>query len=206
MAVGIDCSLASVSLGGISKTHGKIRAKATAKRWRKDVDYFTRLRDVSKSHDLIHDLLAELRVMPELDQIFIAIEEPVAMGHMQRNQGNSIKQQIEINGALLGGLLRWGFPHIYQIQANQWRKVVADDLGITTHHTKWNPNGEGKFRAKEWVKKFHPKWDGQWDDLIRSSKHGLIPRPEKSIAKAEQSDDRYEALAMAQWARLNLAK
>jgi hypothetical protein len=204
VAIGMDVSLYSISIAGCARLAGgkARRAKCVKLAWEKDTDYFERIKQAAKPENLMFDLFSALKVEPELNQVFIAIEEAVSFGHIQRNAGQTIKQQIQISGALMGGLLRYGWPNLYEIQANTWRKVVADDLGITTHHTKWNPNKtEGKFRAKEWVQQFHPNWDGSWPDMIRSSKRGLIPRPEKSKARAEQSDDRYEALAMMEWMR-----
>jgi len=205
VAVGIDVSLYSISIAGCARlSDGKMRrAQAIKHAWEKDDDYFTvRMKEAAKPEYFMFDLFSALKVEPELAQVFIAIEEAVSFGHIQRNAGQAIKQQIQISGALIGGLLRYGWPNLFEIQANTWRKVVADDLGITTHHTKWNPTKkEGKFRAKEWVQQFHPKWDGHWPDMIRSNKRGLIPQPETSKAQPEQSDDRYEALAIMEWMR-----
>ena len=46
------------------------------KRWDKNFHYFERLKDAAKSHDLIHDLIGQLGMTPEIDEIFIAQEEP----------------------------------------------------------------------------------------------------------------------------------
>lgn len=208
VCVGIDSSYYSISLGGIAKTRdGKIRAAAVTKRWDRQTDYFTRLLDAAKIHELMHELFLTLKVEAELHEVYIVHEEPVAISHFQKGASQVIKQQMEIGGALLGGILRWGWKNVWQIQAQQWQKPVAEALGITTHHTKWNPTKkEGKFRAKEWIEKFHPKWDGHWPDIIEHSKLGMIPRPDSSKARGKQSDDRYEALAMANFMRLELKK
>ncbi len=202
VVVGADISTYSISLGGMALlSDGKIRsAKAVRLGWEKDTDYFERMKDAANAQNPMHDLFSALRLEPELAQVFIAVEEAVSFGHLQRHASNSAKQQLQISGAFLGGLLRYGWKNIYEIQANQWRKVIADDLGITIHKTKWSPGGEGKFRAREWVEKFHPKWDGHWPDMIRTQR-GLITKPEASKAKAQQSDDRYEALAAMWWMR-----
>lgn len=207
VAVGADVSLYSISLGGIAMTaDGKVRtAKAVKHAWEKDYDYFLRMKEAAKPEYFMFDLFSALKVEPELEQVYVAVEEAVSFGHIQRHASNAIKQQIQISGAFIGGLLRYGYKDIYEIQANSWRKLVAEDLGITTHHTKWNPDKKvGKYRAQQWVEKFHPKWDGHWPDMIRSTKRGLITRPENSKAKGEQSDDRYEALAIAWWMRQQL--
>lgn len=201
VSVGVDISVSSVSLAGIAKTKsGKIRnAKAISCRWSKEVDYFERMKQAAQAHDLMHELFAALKVDCELHEVYIAIEEPVAIGHLQRGVSMHVKQQLEICGAFMGGLLRYGWLNLHQIQWQTWAKLIADDLGITTHHTKWNPDKHiGKYRAQQWVEKFHPKWDGHWPDLVQNSKHGLVPRGD-SKAKGKQSDDRYEALGVMNW-------
>jgi hypothetical protein len=205
VALGIDASMSSISIAGTAqlKSGKRRRARAVAIRWERGTDYFERMEAASRAHTAVLDLLGMLKVMPDADQVYIAIEEPVSYGHLKRGQSAFVKQQCQISGALIGGLLRWGWKQIFEIQANSWRKIVADDLGITIHHTKWNPEGrssnQGKYRAQEWVEKFHPKWDGHWPDLITHTKRGLIHRPEGSHAKGQQSDDRYESLAMMEW-------
>lgn len=208
LCIGADVSMSSISLGGIAKTkEGKMRVGAVTLRWEKGTDYFTRLKGAAKCHDIVHELCINMRVQAELDEIHIAVEEAVAIGYLKRAQSAWVKQQLQISGAFLGGLVRWGYFDIREIQAQQWQKHVADDLGITTHHTKWSPTKkEGKFRAREWIEQFHPKWDGHWPDLIKDEKLGLISRPEGRKAQAVQSDDRYEALAMAHWMREELKR
>lgn len=205
VAVGADVSTYSISLAGMAKLgNGKLRsAKAVTLRWEKDTDYFKRIRDASQCQNLMFDLFAALKVEPELVNVFIAVEEAVSFGHMQRHQSKSMKQQLQISGAFLGGLLRWGWNNLYEIQANQWRKYVAEELGITTHHTKWGKGRDGKYRSQEWVENFHPKWDGKWPDII-SAKRGMIPRPEGSKAQGVQPDDRYDALGIMWWMRKEL--
>lgn len=208
VCIGADVSMSSISLGGIALTRdGKIRTGAVTRRWQKNTDYFTRLSDAAKAHDIVHDLFIEMRVQAELDEIHFAVEEAVAIGYLKRAQSAWVKQQLQISGAFLGGLVRYGYKDIREIQAQQWQALVAADLGITTHHTKWNPDKKtGKFRAKQWIVKFHAKWDGGWPDLINDAKLGLIARPEGRKAQAVQSDDRYEALAMAAWMREELRR
>ena len=203
VAVGADVSTYSIALAGCAKlSNGKLRqAKAISLRWEKGTDYFQRIKDAAKGHDLMLDLFSALKVEPSSHEVFIAVEEAVSFGHMQRHQSNSLKQQLQISGSFLGSLVRWGYPNIYEIQANQWRKLVAADLGITTHHTKWGKGADSKYRSQEWVEEFHPKWDGHWPDCITHTTRGLIPRPEGSKAKGVQPDDRYDALAIMNWMR-----
>jgi hypothetical protein len=159
---------------------------------------------------------------PEIDEIFIAQEEPFPAhgGFTGRGHSQTLKQQAEISGAFLGGLIRYGYAQVFQIGNHQWRGIIARDLTeltgeeITTHHTKWRspelaaiynckPTDSGKFRSKQWaLDVVNPQCGGRvedWPDIISTSKHGKIPRPENSKAKAIQPDDRYDALAIMQW-------
>jgi len=220
VAVGLDTSTYSISGAAIAMRKGKLTPMTTnVIRWEKGTDYFDRMRGAAKASDFMLDLLGP-HIGAELNQVFIAIEEPVSYGHLQRAQSQSVKQQIQISGAMIGGLLRWGWNNIYEIQANQWRKLIADDLGITTHKSKYQdanylplPKGYsvlagsvGKFRSKQWVQEFHPDWDGGWPDLIKHNKLGVISKPPESKAKAFQPDDRYDALPMCEWMRREIER
>jgi hypothetical protein len=167
-------------------------------RWERDIDYFTRLAQAAKAYDHIHALLAGLKMSIGKDDIYIAVEEPWPFHMVKQAESNALKQQAQISGAFLGGLTHYGYFNIQEIPANHWRQVVAKDLGITIHHSKWNPDKRiGKFRAKEWALS---RFDiPEFVDLIQHSKRGLIPRPDESKARAVQSDDRYEAVAIAKW-------
>ncbi|SRR5580765_521512 len=220
VAIGIDTSTYSISGAAIAMQIGELTPVRTHTiRWEKGTDYFKRMRDASMAHDFIHELLGPF-VGPKDEEVFIAIEEPVSYGHLQRMQSQSVKQQIQIQGSLMGGLLRWGWQNIFEIQSNQWRKIIADDLGITTHKSKYQseeflplpkgyhvaPTAVGKFRSKQWVEQEHPDWDGKWPDLISHNKLGVIAKPETSKAASFQPDDRYDALAMMDWMRRELDK
>lgn len=174
---------------------------AVVKRWEKGTDYFTRLADAARGVELVHALIAQLKMIPERDDVYIAIEEPFSFGQHKSFNSNSLKQQAQISGSFLGGLVKYGYDHLFEINNVWWRQIVAAELGITTHFSKWNPDKKiGKFRAKQWVEN---KWPGRFDfpDLIDHPKRGLIPKPADSRARARQSDDRYEAIAMATYMR-----
>ena len=225
MACGFDQSLGVVAGAAfaydstLDRTIGPV---TISRRWAKDEDYFDRIHFLSKSHEMVQDLAAELAILIEPEDIFIAYEEPFPLGMVGRMESNSLKQQAQMSGAMVGGWLRWGYRNLYEITAHDWRSLVAAELGITTYHKKWNdpklvapksfkfhcaPKDVGKFRAKQWVLDLHPEWGiPEWPDIIASSKHGLIPRPEDSKAQARQSDDRYEAAAMAEWMSRELLK
>src|SRR3954470_20549032 len=132
VAIGGDISMTSISIAGTAMlTDGKRRRPKTAVvRWERGTDYYQRMTEASRAHDLVHELFTALKIIPEAERVYFALEEPISYGHVARRETNSIKQQCQISGAFMGGLLRWGWQNIYEIQANQWRKVVADDLGI----------------------------------------------------------------------------
>lgn len=219
MVCGFDTSMSSIAGAavGYDRTLKKFRGpEFVMMRWSKEDEYFDRLREAAKSHELVQVLQSNLGLMLNLDEIFIAQEEPVPYGMFNKGVSAFMKQQCEISGAFLGGLVRYGYANIWQINSMQWRQMVAHDLGITTHHTKWKdpklaaeynakPSDSGKFRSKQWA--LHPAFhDGQifpneipdWPEIIET-KDGKIPRPEESKAKAVQCDDRYDALAIMEW-------
>jgi hypothetical protein len=217
-AIGFDTSHSSLAAAivGFDAVLGKKKGpKFAMLRWSREDDYYLRLLEASKAHELIFDLQAEVGFSPPLDRIFIAQEEPWPPhgGFTGRGVSMTLKQQAEISGAFLAGLLRYGYQNIWQIRNDQWRKLIADDLGVTIHFSKWRstdlalrfnckPADSGKFRAKEWA--LDGFFDGfpdeipDWNDLI-NSKDGKIPRPEGSVAKAVQPDDRYDSLAILAW-------
>jgi hypothetical protein len=182
-------------------------------RWEKDDDYFSRLKEACNSQLLVEGLLQELGLILSMDEVFIAQEEPWPLGMIRGGLSNFLKQQAEISGAFLGGLVRWGYTNVSQMNSIRWRQMVAADLGITTHHSKWRspelaarfnckPADSGKFRAKQWALNpgyaFMGAFENEipdWPDII-SSKDGKKPRPEGSKAKGVQPDDRYDALAV----------
>lgn len=217
MVCGFDLSLSSVA--GAAYAYDRITDTFKGPvfvswRWGKGTEYYDRITDCSRSFDWIEQLQTELGVLLELDDVFIAVEEPFPFGMVKQMESNALKQQSEISGAFLGGLLRYGYKNIFQISANQWRQIVAAELGITIHHTKYNytsnpfqyaPSGKGsgKWRSKEYGLKFNLP---DWPDMIDSSKHGKIPRPEESKAKAVQPDDRYDAYAIMEWMKSERAR
>jgi len=186
-------------------------------RWTKEDHYFERLKWAAKSHEFILALQAQLVMSISPEKIFIAEEEPWPFGLTKGGESSWLKQQAEMSGAFLGGLVRYGFQNVSQMNTIRWRKVVADELGITTHVSKWKdptlagkynttPDNVGKFRTKQWALNPGYAFQGTFSeevpdfpDIISNAKLGRIPRPEGSRAKAVQPDDRYDALAVC-WA------
>lgn len=216
--IGVDLSPASIALAALNydpklkKIYGP---GFHMHRWKPEDHYFTRMKDLAKAFSLVNAVLNEVKFFGSDVDVWIAVEEPWPFGMVGRAQSQSLKQQAEMSGAFLGGLLRNNYQNIFQIQANSWRKIVADDLGITTHHSKWKdpalaavynctPGDTGKFRAKQWA--LQRKFPGNaeipdWPEIINHRQLGRIPRPADSRHKAIQCDDRYDALAVMMWMR-----
>jgi len=213
--LGFDLSMSSIAGAGIGwdATLKKFKGpNFIYLRWEKDDDYFARLREAAGAQLLVEGLLAELSLFLNLEDVFIAEEEPWPMGLVRGGMSSFMKQQAEISGAFLGGLVKWGYQNVSQMNSIRWRQMVANDLGITTHHSKWRdpklaadynctPKDSGKFRSKQWALNYFsgeefPEDVPDWPDIINSKKDGKIPRPEGSVAKAVQPDDRYDALAV----------
>lgn len=224
MVAGFDQSASSIAGAAMAYDHTlrKIRGpQFEIISWGKGDHYFDRLAQASKSWELVIGLQSMLGISIGPERIWIAQEEPFPPGDfVRRGNSQALKQQAEISGAFLGGLLRFGFTNLWQIGNHNWRGLVADELGISIHFSKWSnatvkplpqewnahPKHTGKFRAKQWA--LRSQWDNlipQWPDLI-NSKDGKISRPDGSRAKAMQSDDRYEAIAICEWLRRELFK
>jgi hypothetical protein len=195
--------------------------------WTKDDHYFKRIKEAVSAHNFIHDMQAQLNVTPEMDEIWIAQEEPFPphSSFTRKGQSTALKQQAELSGAFLGGLLRWGYPLIFQCGNTQWRQNVARQLSeetgqdITLYPQKWRdpqlaaqynckPQDSGKFRSQQWSFRVLEPWTVQrggneipdFPPLVV----GKTPRKEDSRAKAVQPDDRYDALAIMDWMRVEI--
>ena len=187
-------------------------------RWETKHDYFWRIREAANSFQIVLDLQHLLGISMGQDNIYIAQEEPWPLGMAGAKSNFTsgyLKQQAEISGAFLGGLSRFGYVNIVQMNSMRWRSMVASDLGITTHFSKWRdpalvkrynclPKDSGKFRSKQWALDSPPfKEHFQYEipdlpDIIKT-KAGNTLRPEGSKARALQPADEYDALAVM-WA------
>lgn len=235
MICGFDVSMSSIAGAAIAydRTCDRHRGPVfVMRRWSKEDHYFDRLKMAAKSHELILDLCAELRVVMASNEIYIAQEEPFPphTKFMGRGHSGFLKQQAEVSGAFLGGLLRYGYDQIHQVGNTTWRKVVADQISeatgedVTLHPPKWRsgklaqiynckPDDSGKFRVVQWTHDIFEPWAVQqcgsegipeWPHIIESNKLGKIPRPETSKAKAIQPDDRYDALGIMEALRVEI--
>jgi hypothetical protein len=216
--MGFDLSMSSLAGAGIGydETLKKfVGPEFVYLRWEKEDEYFDRLKEANHAELWVQAILDELGMILNLDEVFIAQEEPWPFGMIRGGASQFLKQQAEISGAFLSGLVRWGYTNVSQMNSIRWRQMVANELGITTHHSKWKspelagqfncaPKDSGKFRSKQWALANHGD-DGwkdafseeipDWPDIVKT-KDGNTPRPEGSTAKALQPDDRYDALAV----------
>lgn len=215
--LGFDISMSSLAAAGIGydATLKKFKGpEFVYLRWEKEDEYFDRLKEAAQGELWVGAILEQLGLILGMDEVFIAQEEPWPLGMIRGGLSAYLKQQAEISGAFLSGLVKWGYTNVSQMNSIRWRQMVAQDLGITTHHTKWKspelalqyncaPKDSGKFRAKEWATSergyaFMGAFENEipdWPDIIHS-KDGNKPRPEGSTAKAIQPDDRYDSLAV----------
>jgi len=214
MICGFDTSLSVVAGAAIGYDETLRTLKGPvfiSKRWGRGYHYFDRLRESARSHEWILDLQALMNISLGVEEVFITQEEPWPLGMVGGKMSSALKQQAEISGAFLGGLVRYGFTNVAQMNSVRWRQMIADDLGITIHHSKWKdpalcavydckPEDTGKFRSKQWAVELFGEIIPDWPDII-ASKDGNVPKPESSRAKPFQPDDRYDALAiMWTWA------
>jgi hypothetical protein len=230
--IGYDTALSSIAGAGIAYDAILKRMRGpvfTHLRFGHEDDYFSRLEVAAKSHEITLDLLGALGVTLPLTDIFICQEEPFPAhtAFTRKGAGQALKQQAEISGAFLGGLVRWGFTNIVQVSNQHWRGQVAKEISdatgedVTTYPAKWQsgelaarfgctPKDSGKFRVVQWTHDVFEPWIAQqggseiphFPHMINSSK-GKIPKPETSRAKPYQPDDRLDALAIMNWLRVD---
>lgn len=183
VALGFDLSLASVAGaakmkdGPLDKMKGPVWVRHP---WMKETPHFEKLKYLARGSDFVHILLNELNAIAELPEIYIGVEDlpPRVMN------ANRYREQAELLGAFVGSLLRYGYFNVQLVNVKQWQALVAGDIGV-----KVNKDFD-KWTVKNWAREVYdaPKWP----DLIRSGKHGLIPKPKGSKAMPEQPDDRYD--------------
>jgi hypothetical protein len=196
MVVGFDISMVSIS-GAAMMYDGlldKIRGPAVVnERWDRNVHYFDRLRVASRPENFVHSLMSGLHgAVVDLDQTFIAVEEPWPLGIVRKAESGWLKQQAQIQGTFIGGLVRYGFDNIYEVNSQSWKKVVADELGV-----KVQPSKEFKWTVKQWAIDTYGLED--LPDLINNTKLGMIPKPATSRAKPVQPEDVYDAMGLCAW-------
>lgn len=170
-------------------------------RWPRNTHYFTRLEQCARANVFVHDLIAKLLLTPDLHEIFIAVEEPWPMGIFKGKLKPDVswaKQQAQLTGAFLGGLVRYGYKNVFEINNTTWKKPIADELELPGR----TRNPEMKWKVQEWALDSYvgvPDWPP-----IIDSKKGRVPRPEGSRAKGVQPDDRYDALGIMDWLKTEI--
>lgn len=195
VSLGFDISMACVA--GCAKmydsTLNKMRGPVwNIRRWDVQTDFYTRMDEAVRAHDHVLDLMEKLHgIITDVGQVWIAVEEPWAPGYVKQAQSAWLKQQAQIQGAFLGGLIRYGYPHINEVGTKSWRSTVAKDMDM-----KQNKEFD-KWTVKEWVEEVYG--EKPWPDLIYKSGLGLVPKPKTSKAKATQPDDRFDATGVMEW-------
>lgn len=208
-ALGADTSMTAISVVGVGydglldKMVGPMWAEI---RWLPEDDYFLRLGQAAKGHELVLGVLASLFVTDN-ERVFLAIEEPFHYGAAQRQIGSWLKQQAEIAGAFKGSLVRYGYTNIYEINNSQWhatlrKEGVPFDRAIrgASKSEKAAIQYGNKFLVKKWaIQAFGLP---EFPDLVKSKSGAKVPRPDEGFgakAKAVQPSDIYDAAACAAW-------
>lgn len=193
--IGFDISLSSIA--GCAKADdfvlNDILGPAwSVTRWNKEVSHWEKLKQLSNAHEFIFQLENKLKSFTrELSDFHIGVEElPARVMNSAR-----YREQAELNGAFIGGLLKYGYTKVYSVNVKSWQSMVAADLEMKAS----KQAGFDKFKVAEWVEEVYGK---KWKPLIRTSK-GLVPKPKESKAKAEQPDDRVDACGIMEWVYAN---
>lgn len=195
VVVGVDISLTSMS-GAMMMYDGlldRMRGPSVhAVRWERDVDFFSRMDQAARSANFILDLMSGIGgVIAHPDQMFIGVEEPWPAGIVKRAESGWLRQQAQIQGAFISGLVRFGYRNVYEVNAQSWRALVAHELGMKVNRE------FDKWTVKEWAIDAYSLPD--LPDLIDNRKRGLIPKPPTSKAKPRQPDDIYDACGIMAW-------
>lgn len=196
MTLGVDTSMSSLAIVGVGFDgilNKRVGPFYVEKRWTPDDDYYKRLADAAYSPNLISAVTAKVHSI-KLERTFIAIEEPFYFGAVKKAQSAFIKQQAEICGAFKGGLARWGYQNMFEINNSQWRAAVRRD----GQEIRKGP--EGKWDVKTWAINSFGLPD--LPDLVKGKSGGKVPRPKSGYgakAKAVQPNDIYDAAACCAW-------
>jgi len=188
--MGFDIS--TYSIAGCAQSYDPITDKTFGPRWsitrwnKEDHSHWDKLKVLVSAYTFVHELqnlLGAGGIVRRLENLHIGVEELPA----RMLNSRTYREQAELTGAFVGGLLKWGFPNVHSVNVASWRSLVAFDLDIPIKEV-------DKFKTKEWAKEVYGA--PNWPDLIRTNKKGLIPKPKGSNAKPSQSCDRYDATAI----------
>lgn len=197
-AVGVDTSLTSIAVTGVAYDAvlmRKLSIQWASTRWYPDDDYFLRLGQAADGYNLVLDVLRKLWVIKP-DRVYVALEEPWYYSSAKFRQSQWLKQLAEIAGAFKGGLVRYGFPNLYEINNSQWKAVLRRQGAKIESQSK---DPRMKWRVKSWAQERYGLPD--FPDLVEVA-GAKIPRPTQgrgANAKAAQPDDVYDAAAIMAW-------
>lgn len=206
--LGWDTSMSSVCCVGMGydATLDAIRGPSWGEiRWTGEVDYFDRLGEAARAHDLTLDVLGRLNMLCTLERTLHAIEEPFPLGMIKHSlksggawTGSYIKQLCQVSGSVEGSLVRYGYKNIYEINNSQWAKTLRDEGVPLLPQNRKDP--DKKWKIKEWaISAFDLP---EFPDLVKDKNGAKMPRPESGFgakAKAVQPSDIYDAAAICAW-------
>lgn len=158
-------------------------------RWQMEDPYYKRMKYLAQAHNFIFDVLQGFNAPVEPSNIYIAIEEPWPLGIVKKADSGWLKQQAQLQGAFMGGLLAYGFTEVYEVNNYAWKGVMTRQAGEKVQQDKW--------QAKRLMIERYDLPD--LPDLIRKAGVGLIPQPETSRAKPVQPEDLYDAAGLMTW-------
>jgi hypothetical protein len=190
--IGVDTSLSS--LVGVGMAYDSVLDKQRgpgicSRRFERDVHYLERVKAAAEAHIFVSDVLSDIGPMTiPLENIYIAVEEAWPAQLAKKGDSAWLREQAMMVGAFLGGLVRYGYWNVYVVNNQVWKKPIRVETEIG------NPD---KWDVKAWAIEAYGLPD--LPDLIDHSTRGLIPRPEKSKAKARQPNDIYDAAGIMAW-------
>lgn len=200
-ALGWDTSMTSVAVVGVGFdgiTKQLVGPAWAETRWMPEDDYYLRLAQASNAKDLAFDVLQQLWVIDSA-RVWMAFEEPWYYGAVKQQQSAWLKQQAEVAGAVKGGLAKYGFKQLHEINNQQWKHSLREEGVPLLAPNRKDP--DMKWKVKRWA----IEW-GMPDvpDLVKDRSGAKIPRPASGYgakAKPIQPNDIYDAAAICFWMR-----
>lgn len=191
-SVGIDISITSIS--GAMTVYDAVVDELKGPglhsvRWERPTHFLDRLAEATRAGNFVLDLLSETcSASIPLDRFWIGVEEAWPAGIVKKADSGWLRQQAQVQGAFMGGLVKYGYTKVYEVNAQLWKNPIREETGIG-RPDKWD--------VKAWALDTFAVPD--FPDLIKHSKRGLIAKPDTSKAKPMQPDDRYDALGVMEY-------
>lgn len=191
-SVGIDISLSSIS--GAMTVYDALMDELKGPglhqvRWERPVHFLDRLAQATQAGNFVLDLLSETcSASIPLDRFWIGVEEAWPAGIVKKADSRWLRQQAQVQGAFMGGLRKYGYTKVEEVNAQLWKNPIREETGIG-RPDKWD--------VKKWALESFAVPD--FPDLIKHGTRGLIPKPDTSRAKPVQPDDRYDALGILEY-------